>query len=274
MFFTVLNGNARMPGNVKSKAFLFTDRWDDWGKYKTQFFLHVADENGKVHEIGAVKIAHKGLMPSGRVSQGHRAPALPESFNTLGKAYFSLGQSETYYESLNELSEALRVRVFIGLRDCAADLSIFEANRDEEVMRESLLRDVRESAVTGRLSCLTRGDAKLTEFQFTYHLPKVGRAPPVSMTFEIRPESQPPTNVHVLIGRNGVGKTRCIRQLTLALLGREAEDGTSPGSIEMLAEDTGGAVAFAGLVLVSFSAFDDFELKPPGEGDAMSCRQV
>lgn len=213
-------------------------------------------------------------MPSGRISQGHRAPALPESFNTLGKKYFSLGQGESYYESLNELSEALRARVFIGLRDCASDLSIFEANREEEVMRESLLRDVRLSAVTGRLNRLTRGDAKLTEFQFTYHLPKVGRTPPVSMTFEVTPESQPPTNVHVLIGRNGVGKTRCMRQLTLALLGREADDGSSPGSIEMLAEDTGGAVAFAGLVLVSFSAFDDFELKPPGEGDAMSCRQV
>jgi len=213
-------------------------------------------------------------MPSRQVSQGHRAPALRESFNTLGKKYFSLGQSESYYESLNELSEALRKRVFNGLRDCAADVSIFEANRDEEVMRESLLREVRESAVTERLNRLTRGDAKLTEFQFTYHLPNGGRTPPVSITFKVTPESQPPTNVHVLIGRNGVGKTRCMRQLTLALLGREADDGSSPGSIEMLAEDTGGAVAFAGLVLVSFSAFDDFELKPLGEGDAMSCRQV
>lgn len=221
-----------------------------------------------------MKIGHKGLLPSGRVSQGHRAPALPERFNRLDKGFFSLGQGETYYESLNELSNTLRVRIFLGLRDCAADLSIFETYRDEEVMRESLLRDVRESAVTGRLNRLTRGDAKLTKFEFTYHLPKVGRTPPASMTFEVAPDSQPPTNVHVLIGRNGVGKTRCMRQLTLALLGREADDGSSPGSIEMAAEDTGGAVAFAGLVLVSFSAFDDFELKPPEEGDAMSCRQV
>ncbi|MDH4564533.1 ATP-binding protein [Pseudomonas sp. BN411] len=274
MFFTVLDGNARIPGDAKRRAFLYTDKWDDWGKYRTQFFLHVADEKGQVHEIGSVKIGHKGLMPSGRVSQGHRAPALPETFNSLPEKYFSLGQSESYYEALNELSDVLRARVFIGLRDCAADLSIFEAHRDEEVMRESLLRDVRGSTVTGRLNRLTRGDAKLTEFQFTYHLPTVGRTPPASMTFEVAPESQPPTNVHVLIGRNGVGKTRCMRQLTLALLGREADDGSSPGSIEMLAEDTGGAVAFAGLVLVSFSAFDDFELKPPEERDAMSCKQV
>ncbi|MHB1991641.1 AAA family ATPase [Metallibacterium scheffleri] len=221
-----------------------------------------------------MKIGHKGLMPSGGISQGHRAPALSARFDALPEEYFSLGQSESYYESLNELSGALRERVFNGLRDCAADLNIFEANRNEEVMRESLLRDVRESVVTGRLNRLTSGDAKLTEFQFTYHLPTVGRTPPASMTFEVTPNSQPPTNVHVLIGRNGVGKTRCMRQLTLALLGREADDGSSPGSIAMSAADTGSAVAFAGLVLVSFSAFDDFELKPPESGDALSCRQV
>lgn len=221
-----------------------------------------------------MKIGRKGLMPSARVSEGHRAPALSAIFNTLPEEYFSLGQSESYYESLNELSDALRTQILTGLRDCAANLGVFEAHRGEEVMRESLLRDVRESTVTGRFNRLTRGDAKLTEFQFTYHLPRVGRTPPTSMTFEVTPESQPPTNVHVLIGRNGVGKTRCMRQLTLALLGREAEDGSSPGSIEMLAEDTGGVVAFAGLVLISFSAFDDFELKSPKEEDTMSCRQV
>lgn len=262
-----------MPSGTKSQAFLYTDNWDDWGKYRTQFSLHVADENGEVHNIGSVKIGHRGLMPSGRVSKDHRAPELPERFDELSASYFSLGQGESYYESLNELSEDLRSRVFKGLRDCAADLSIFDTFRDEEVMRESLLRDVRESTVTGRLNRLTRGDAKLTKFAFTYRLPTTGRAPPADMSFEVTPDSQPPTNVHVLIGRNGVGKTRCMRQLALALLGREADDGGSPGMIEMLAEDTGGAVAFARLVLVSFSAFDEFELEPV-ETDSMNCQQV
>jgi len=63
---------------------------------------------------------------------------LDETFNALHKSYFSLDQSESYYESLNELSDALRGRVLKGLRDCAADLSIFETYRAEEVMRESL----------------------------------------------------------------------------------------------------------------------------------------
>lgn len=255
-------------------AFLYIDRWDDWGKYRTQFFLQVADEGGHVHDIGPVKIGYEGLKPAERVSPGYRAPILKDSFDSLPDKYFSLGQSESYYESLNLLSSNLRERVLSGLRDCAADLSLFEAHQDEEVMLESLLREVSGSTVVGRLNRLTRGDARLTKFEFTYHLPRTGRTPPVSMTFEVVPESQPPTNVHVLIGRNGVGKTRCMRQLSLALLGRDADRGSSPGRIEMLAEDTGGEVAFAGLVHVSFSAFDDFELKPPDEDDDMSCKQV
>lgn len=273
IFFTVLDGKARVPSGAKSMAFLFTDNWDDWGKYRTQFSLHVADEDGEVHHIGSVKIGHKGLMPAGKVSKNHRAPELPEQFDALDSSYFSLGQGESYYESLNELSDELRSLIFKGLRDCAADLNIFQAYRDEDVMNESLLRDIRESAVIGRLNRLTRGDAKLTKFAFTYRLPAAGKQPAAAMSFDVTPDSQPPTNVHVLIGRNGVGKTRCMRQLALALLGREADDGGSPGTIEMLAEDTGGAVAFAGLVLVSFSAFDEFELAPT-ESDTMNCQQV
>ncbi len=140
-------------------------------------------------------------------------------------------------------------------------------------MNESLLRSVRDSAVTGRFNRLTRGDATLTEFKFTYNLPAVRQILPASMEFEVAPHSQPPTNVHVLIGRNGVGKTRCMRHLALALLGRSAEGGRSPGTVEMEAEDTGEEVAFAGLVLVSFSAFDDFDLTPL-QADAMNCHQV
>lgn len=213
------------------------------------------------------------MKPSSKRSEGHRVPALDKTFYALNENYFSLGQSESYYESLNELSGNLRTQILTGLRDCAADLNIFETYRAEEVMQESLLRDVGESTVAGRLNRLSRGDANLTKFAFTYHLPTLTHTPPASMSFSITPNSQPPTNVHVLIGRNGVGKTRCMRLLALALLGRETDDGAPTGTIEMNAEDTGEAVAFSGLVLVSFSAFDEFELEPV-EGDSILCRQV
>lgn len=273
MFFTLIDESRQVPSGAKCKAFLFRSRWDDWGKYQTMFSLHVADEDGHVHRIGSLKIGQKGLKAASQISEGHRAPTMSEQFDELDNNYFSLGQGEDYYESLNKISENLRSRVFKGLRDCAANLANFHANLEENVMRESLLREVRESNVTGRLNRLARGDAGLTKFAFTYHFPASGHEPPTEMAFEITPEAQPPTNVHVLIGRNGVGKTRSMRQLALALLGRELDDGSSPGTIQMRAEDTGGAIAFAGLVLVSFSAFDEFELEPK-ESDTMACQQV
>lgn len=235
--------------------------------------MRVTDEAGEMHEIGSVKIGQKGLKPSQTSSPGSRAPTLDTEFDSLNGNYCSLGQSESYYEALNMLDRNLRVAILSGLKDCAADLSIFEAWSDEEVMRESLLRDVRSATVTGRFNRLTQGDAKLTEFEFSYHLPTSNDYPEASMSFEVTPNSQPPTNVHVLIGRNGVGKTRCMRQLALALLGREADQGNPVGDITMEAEDTGGAVTFAGLVLVSFSAFDDFELVLE-KNDVMGCHQV
>lgn len=160
-----------------------------------------------------------------------------------------------------------------GLRDCAADLELFDVFRDEDVMQESLLREVQESTVRGRFNRLSRGDARLTQFSFAYGLPESGDAPPAKLTFDVRPESQPPTNVHVLIGRNGVGKTRCMRQMALTLLERVMPDDSSTGTIEMTAEDTGGVVSFSGLLLISFSAFDEFELGSQ-KSDAMSCRQI
>ena len=40
----------------------------------------------------------------------------------------------------------------------------------------------------------------------------------MSLKFEVESESQPPTNIHVLIGRNGVGKTHLLNLMTRALV--------------------------------------------------------
>jgi AAA domain, putative AbiEii toxin, Type IV TA system len=225
-----------------------------------------------LHRIGSVKIGSVGLRAANKTSENHRSPSLPTQFDNLSENFFSLGQGESYYESLNELSEKLKHKIFEGLRDCAANLEIFRAQLEEDVMRESLLRDVRQSNVTGRLNRLTKGDAKLTEFAFTYHLSNAENKPPTAISFSVKPDSIPPTNVHVLIGRNGVGKTRCMRQLALALLGRK-NDAELTSSVEMNPSFMGDNAEFSGLILVSFSAFDEFELSPI-ESDLMRCQQV
>ena len=258
MFFTVLRNWSEVPTGVRNAAFLIADNWDDWFSFQTQYALSYFDQAGERTYLGWVKIGQQGLRPARGVDAvpGARTPEIPRTFNALDQRFFSLGQDENYYETLNGLPEAPRERILNGLRDCARDLAIFDLFRDEDVMRQSLLRSVPEVNVRGRLNRLAHGDATLTEYQFAYKM----RAPDPEadsplLEFVVAPNSEPPTNVHVLIGRNGVGKTRCMRGIAEALLGR---DGETTGQIWLR---PGADWSFSGLAMISFSAFDDFDLR-------------
>lgn len=273
MFFTVLNVGWSAPAGVRNRAFLSRDNWDDWRKYRTMFYLRVADAEGTIHDIGSVKIGQVGLRPASVVEPGQRAPEIPNEFDFLDERFFSLGQGEDYYATLNLLAPEIRERVLQGLRDVASNLELFEARLNEEVMGESLLRDISAATVRGRLNRITQGNAALTSFHFRYTIPTPEGFPPAVLDFEVRPESVPPTNVHVLIGRNGVGKSRCLRGLTEALLGRQGDEDQPAGTVELVGGLFDSEWSIAGLVLISFSAFDNYDLDPVST-DNMGSTQV
>ncbi len=275
MFFRVLI-NA-IPVDARDCAYLISDGWDDWFSFKTMFTLLVIDEVGTRHQVGSVKIGRVGLLPGDKIQPGYRAPEVPAEFDQLPPGFFSLGQGEDYYQSLQELSERQRRLILNGLRDCASDLVLFADVRDEPSMTRSLLRSVSATSVTGRLHRLVLGEAELTRFSFRYTLPpsQALAAPPIIppvMTFEVVPDAEPPTNVHVLIGRNGVGKTRAMRGLVKALLNRDDGARDEGGVVEFDAAHAGEG-EFSGLVLVSFSAFDDFAIVP-APSDPVPIEQV
>ncbi len=125
-------------------------------------------------------------------------------------------------------------------------------------MRESILRFQSEDNIFHRLNRLAHGNSTLTKYNFRYTLPRSTEdADPPNIDFLVTPLSSPPTNVHVLIGRNGVGKSRCIQGLTATVLGFPEEYGIPRGSLEKLGANS-DEWSFAGLVHVSFSAFDSF----------------
>ncbi|MBZ9762906.1 hypothetical protein LB553_18780 [Mesorhizobium sp. CA8] len=139
MFFTVANNFTEVPTEAYDAAFLVVDNWDDWFSYRTMFTLWVFDEQGTRHRVGSVKIGQDGLRPSGAVGPGARSPELDNTFDSLDDRFFSLGQDENYYETLNSLSISQRDLVLLGLRDCAFDLDIFNSARNQQVMQRSLL---------------------------------------------------------------------------------------------------------------------------------------
>jgi len=253
MLFTVLPVGAtsyRKKSPEPERAHLIRDNWNDFG-FVTQFHLVVFDTDGNRYDVGAVKIGQFGMK------EGQFSLTIPKEFEALDERFFSLGQEENYYETLFQLGD-LGQRIFKGLQDAAVDLPLFKKALKEKVTNVSLMRFLTEDQVRGRFSRLSRGDVALTKFAFDYEFPKEEEADslPLALSFEVRPESLPPTNIHVVIGRNGVGKTRCLTNMTRALV-QEGAEAAEVGAFKSEDNNEGNEL-FVNLVSVTFSAFDPF----------------
>ncbi|AZP23765.1 ATP-binding cassette domain-containing protein [Streptomyces aquilus] len=282
MQFTVLERFTQPPPHVPG-AFLVSDNWDDYS-YKTFFTLWCSDGQQQV-EIGNVRIATFG-MQAGRVS-------VPDTFEELDeRQYFSLGTDETYYARLRELGDETRETVLHLLRDLAfGPRSTLERALQEEVTRVSLMRGIELATVTGQFARIARGGEVLSKYHFVYVSPSMlvaGGAPPLALGFKVAPHVLPPTNVHVLIGRNGVGKSHLLNGITRTLMNPEGGHGTLAFVDQDDAEDA-STQRFVNVVSVSFSAFDEFEpvdtsrddltyahvgLRRPGEQHAMTADEL
>lgn len=243
-----------------SVAYLLADNWDDF-KFKSTFNLMVYDANGNEHDIGGIKIGYAGQ------ESGWTQEKLPREFSALDKAFFSLGQSDEYYKNLYNLDEALRKYILESLNDVVHNHAAYDLAINEQVMKESLLRVVSIASIKGQFKRLLNGGKLRTEFDFSYSLPQGKRTAGLDMDFYVDPESNPPSNIHVLIGRNGVGKTYLLHTMVKALVDNDATQ-ESDGFFSVVTgrkESTKRAdlqEMFAGVVSVAFSAFDPFEPIP------------
>ena len=241
--------------------------WDDWFQWSTQYWLQYFDSENTEHDIGSVKIASLEM-------EGARRADLPDTFVQLDKQFFSVGQSEDYYANLNKLGSTIREAVLTALQDVAFNPERIEELVNFGVFSRSLLRSVPRDILQGRFTRLARGDARLTTYKFSYTPPE-GFDDPGAMsplTFAVVPHSEPPTNIHVFVGRNGVGKTRYLKLIQMALI---HDNGPVVGLLAADSdnEDTG---LFANLISVSFSAFDPFDdlPVPPSTFDGVSFSYV
>jgi predicted ATPase len=226
-------------------AYLEATGWNDWFKFETLYRLWIVDSAEVQHEIGLVKIGRTGMSGSREPASTERYPLLLDSFDKLSEEYFSVGQDESYYVKLNAFDGTLRDGVLIALRDVAFNVKLFEERLNEPVMENSLLRSVSAATVKGQFHRLASGGARLTPFNYEHRLRRYAGSsgPPPALTFAVEPGSMPPTNIHVIIGRNGSGKTDMLTHMARSLV--ESGENTSP---------------FSCVVSVSFSAFDAFEL--------------
>lgn len=253
-----------LPGEAYNTAYLQPDNWDDYG-HKTLFTLTVFDEQGTEQTIGNIKIGFVGQ------NGGWTEEQIPQQFNILHGNFYSLGQDADYYRNIVEnLSQDMAVNVLTALGDIAHDPDRFQLAENEGTFNTSLLRSVNRTSIEHQFRRILRHEAPLTDYNFFYEKLANERYSGIKVEFTVGPKTKPSSNIHILIGRNGVGKTTLLNNMVDALL---PERGVveETGFFATRSAVAGATVLhhdyFAGVVSVSFSAFDPFS-PPEDQPDA------
>ncbi|MCZ2722976.1 hypothetical protein O1D97_15485 [Marinomonas sp. 15G1-11] len=258
MEFRVLSKSTWVPENGKNTAYLKVNHWNDYS-FVTMFYLSLHDDGGMLHDIGEIKIGFKS-----QTTEISTYTKLEASFTNLGEEFFSLGQGADFYKKIAALPGNIRKPLLSSLRDIVVNPSIIESIKDEDVFGTSLLRNVSLSVVKGQYARLVEGLAELTGFKFKFvrlEAPKFGS---IDLDFEVKvgSNSNLRSNIHTIIGRNGVGKTTILNGMISSITDRKGSIAkfidTDSWQKTEIANDY-----FSSLVSVSFSAFDPFS--PPNE---------
>lgn len=252
------------PDHAVNVAYLISNNWDDFC-YKTLFKLVVFDAEGERKRIGNLKIGFVGQ------DHGWTSEVIPGQFNALPENFYSLGQDADYYKNIvDHLSQKTAIAVLVSLRDVVHNAECFRVAEAEDVFSTSLMRSVSRSSIEHQFKRILNHEAPLTDYKFFYEKAANERYSGIKVEFTVEPDAKPSSNIHILIGRNGVGKTTLLNSMVDALLpergsveetGYFASMASFVTDISPLDDDY-----FAGIVSISFSAFDPF-LPPPDQSD-------
>lgn len=246
MIFRVVDGfgtYGRLPH--ETLVILRRDSWDDF-RFKTSFEVEVVRPVGDPIHLGLVKILRAGQLTG-------PTPFEVNEFEALGDDYCSLGQDIEYYEKLAALPDEERVAFLRAIRDAATDSAISATFESEAGWGTSLLRfEQAEHTLASAGSLFDGTEPSEGVVSFTHRSHDLG----AEIDFDFNDLNALPGRCKVLIGYNGVGKTRLLADLARAT----SKVGQSPKLLQGESESL-----FSAVVAVSYSAFDTFELPPTAD---------
>lgn len=256
---------------VEGAWILLWNSWNDYS-YRTLFTLY-REEQGQLSRYGLVKVLRRGQVE-------HEAPLVEGEVKggRLPDEFGSLGQDLDFYERLVELPKDDKTEVLAALGDLATNpekRATFAAeaglatslNRDRD-RPQDFYEDVAALVLRG-----TQARPRNMQFNFT---PAEGPEP-IAFHFHRQNNDawpsipgEPSHRLIVLVGANGVGKTRLLASIARVAYAspRERVELIGDGSFE-------GEPVFPSVTAVAYSAFDDFE--PPrlrGSSNAEVARQL
>lgn len=233
----------------KNTIFLNIDNWDDYC-FKTTFHAIYCDKKGISHELGTIKIGKEGMVNGGQVSEN-----LNSEFESLPEGFFSLWQTAEAYKRVLDCEKESHFKIFKALKDIAYEPGLYEKYKQEQVLSLSLFRDVSRSLYIRQFRRIARGEAVLTPFNFSYIIdndnPFVDKC---SLDFSVSPYVMPPTNVHAIIGSNGIGKTTIIKQMIKSICKSDNTYGMFRYT-DTREQEEGN---FENVICISFNPFDDY----------------
>ncbi len=230
------------------------DNWDDYS-YKSSFTLYYFDGKERL-EIGDVKIIDN-TESYGRVE-------IPEkTTGKLSENYCSLGQTKEYYSKIKGLGKEISNDILTSLNDCSYNEVIFNEFKELSQFKSSALRfSTAEEALEFSRKIFNRFDPKIApshSFEFVTQLNGFSNSYNLNFEFYNQKESKIPSNINVIIGRNGTGKTQILSDLAKTISGYGFDDANMLiSSRENKFKDN--KPNFGNVIVVSYSAFDNFKI--------------
>ncbi|MHA3080693.1 OLD family protein [Acinetobacter sp. ANC 5502] len=240
--FYVTETNETKPPLVKGPfVHLRKDAWNDFS-YRTQFYFNYYDENNELKFSALLKIAFDNDIKKQKtddINELNYIQYIDKSFTKLNDGFFSIGASESYYKELKNLDDDKRIEILTSLNDLAYDLNLYEKVKhlDLSVFSTSLMREYDKEDFVNRIGRIAQGGEVLTSYKFNFNFNDEH-----NVGFDVEPECFPPTNTHILIGSNGVGKTHFLNTVISEYFSNE----NNQRSISKLLK----------LIVVSYSPFD------------------
>lgn len=245
-------------GDEKNVILLCADNWDDFGN-KTTFHASYCDNTGTEHQLGTVKIGME--QPSCEAIEyieitGRTRDYLNAEFESLPENFFSLWQSAEAYKLVLECEKQCHFNILKALNDISYNPDIYEKYKNEDVMGDSLFRSVSYSLYVRQFRRIARGEAVLTPYNFSYIIENENTfVSDCELSFSVTPDVLPPTNIHAVIGSNGVGKTTLIKNMIKSICKNDNTNGMFKYADTDDEEEVG---SFENTICISFNPFDDY----------------
>lgn len=181
--------------------YLIHSDWDDWFKYETTYSVYIR-KNGIITNIGSVKIGELD-MP-----EGQRVPDIPVKFEYLSEKFFSLATDESFYYEIDRIAKEQREYILKALRDIAFEKTLYDKVKNTDVFQVSLSRGILSSTIENKYYRLAKGNTKLSDYDFSFEM-----TDSCVLNFRVNPQKFPASNIHAIIGRNGVGKSHILTEM-------------------------------------------------------------